>query len=733
MVGCWYLNERHIGGYKRMTKLCCGVVGVVLSAIAFGQTTITSGPTNQNIVLAPNGTGIVQATPFSATAAEIGSIGPYGSGSAPICFVDGFVYTNISACITYLQTTLGLNGGTIVSRLPEDLPIGVFAIPNWHGTVILGNGTTNSGNCSQTAPFNCWMTQGPLLLPDELKLIGVQPANLGFSNSRGTVISFDSGNFPSPLKAATAPTLACDSTAGSIASGTTIYVQIDESNNLLDNSNNANAQATPGHSAVSTEVSKLLNSTNCTGTGPYEVTFTAPGQLTSSNALFDAVDVGVYSATTSGQELENKSGTDLTCPTAGVVDTNGCNGFTGTIKITNIPSVEGAGGRTAPCYRSSNHDATGFVTDCSNPLVYVGVGVPGVAGNAFEARVEHLMLLGSPTGATTILTNEPAIGVLNGNGQENSGVDDVIVTGAFGSKPDGTNVHTAMVYFGFDSANSYIRDLHVPSNSGPSTSCMVDLVIDGRIGTTGTAGARLLENASLNGNNATGGCPGSSTSSYRMLVTGQNADIGAKDLHIEAKGDGIFVDNVAGGVFHAESCTQTLGYSCMHFSASADISEGFVGKQGDTHPSFTDDTCSPSCVISPPGGKGFGAAYSMRPSFGAINLNNMLLSASAPTIAAGGCGGAAASIPTNNGTGAFTVNVGTMPTAGGCTVTMPAAKTDWVCSCTDRTTNSTLVFACKQSNTTASTTSVTLTNYSDVAVATPFVAIDVLRVSCNAY
>ena len=116
-----------------------------------------------------------------------------------------------------------------------------------------------------------------------------------------------------------------------------------------------------------------------------------------------------------------------------------------------------------------------------------------------------------------------------------------------------------------------------------------------------------------------------------------------------------------------------------------------------------------------------------------LNVANLLISPTAPTIAAGDCGGSAASIPSNNGTAAFAVNVGTAPTSGGCTITLPAATTDWVCSCTDRTTNSTSVFSCKQSNTSASTTSAVLTNYSDVAVATAFTANDVLRVSCMAY
>jgi len=102
-----------------------------------------------------------------------------------------------------------------------------------------------------------------------------------------------------------------------------------------------------------------------------------------------------------------------------------------------------------------------------------------------------------------------------------------------------------------------------------------------------------------------------------------------------------------------------------------------------------------------------------------------------PTIAGAGCGGSAASIPATNGNFTFNINVGTAPTSGGCTVTMPAATTGWNCSVNDFTTISTSVFVQKQ--TASSTTSVTFQNYSDVAVATAPTANDIYHVSCQAY
>lgn len=117
---------------------------------------------------------------------------------------------------------------------------------------------------------------------------------------------------------------------------------------------------------------------------------------------------------------------------------------------------------------------------------------------------------------------------------------------------------------------------------------------------------------------------------------------------------------------------------------------------------------------------------------GSINFANVLLSPTAPTIAAGGCGGAAASIATNNGTAAFTVNVGTTPTSAGCAIGMPTATNGWNCFATDITTNSTAVSQLKQTATGSSTTQVTIVNYSDISVATAPTASDIWQVSCFA-
>lgn len=109
---------------------------------------------------------------------------------------------------------------------------------------------------------------------------------------------------------------------------------------------------------------------------------------------------------------------------------------------------------------------------------------------------------------------------------------------------------------------------------------------------------------------------------------------------------------------------------------------------------------------------------------------HQLITPFAPTISANGCGGSGASIATNNGPASFTVNVGTAPTQS-CTFTLPIpAATGWNCTASDLTTSSTNVFLQKQTATNTSTA--TITNFNDVAVASHFVTGDILAVSCFA-
>lgn len=110
-----------------------------------------------------------------------------------------------------------------------------------------------------------------------------------------------------------------------------------------------------------------------------------------------------------------------------------------------------------------------------------------------------------------------------------------------------------------------------------------------------------------------------------------------------------------------------------------------------------------------------------------LAVTNIVMSATAPT-ATTFC--TSPSIAANNGTAAFTINVGTSCATSTGTLTMPAATTGWVCDFHDVTTPASY----KPDQTGGTTTTVTLTNYTrTTGVAANWVASSVIRAQCSAY
>ena len=112
-----------------------------------------------------------------------------------------------------------------------------------------------------------------------------------------------------------------------------------------------------------------------------------------------------------------------------------------------------------------------------------------------------------------------------------------------------------------------------------------------------------------------------------------------------------------------------------------------------------------------------------------ISISHLMISAATPTISHGF--GTNASVVHNNGTAVFTVNVGTGGTVSSGVIGLPTAKNGWAVHCDDVTTQSTSVFITKQ--TASSTTSATITQYSDAAVPTAWTPNDVLVCQAAAY
>lgn len=101
----------------------------------------------------------------------------------------------------------------------------------------------------------------------------------------------------------------------------------------------------------------------------------------------------------------------------------------------------------------------------------------------------------------------------------------------------------------------------------------------------------------------------------------------------------------------------------------------------------------------------------------------------APVIAAG-FGGGSPTVNAPNGTKSFQVTIGTASGSTG-QLTMPTAQTGWNCSANDLTTHTAANFQVLQ--TVQSPTSVTFTDYSDIAGAATWVAGDVLAIQCASF
>ena len=122
--------------------------------------------------------------------------------------------------------------------------------------------------------------------------------------------------------------------------------------------------------------------------------------------------------------------------------------------------------------------------------------------------------------------------------------------------------------------------------------------------------------------------------------------------------------------------------------------------------------------------------------YAAVDAGNRLLSgvlmisATAPTVASGGCTtGSAQSISTNNGTAAFMITIGGATCGTTIVLTMPTATTGWACQAQDTTAPVNDIITSAPTN----TTSITLTHRNSALAATNFVGADLVLVQCMAF
>lgn len=110
--------------------------------------------------------------------------------------------------------------------------------------------------------------------------------------------------------------------------------------------------------------------------------------------------------------------------------------------------------------------------------------------------------------------------------------------------------------------------------------------------------------------------------------------------------------------------------------------------------------------------------------------NGALISGTTATISSGF--GSTPSVVNFNTSLAFQINVGTGGAASTGTIGLATAPHGWNCTCTDITTNSSTVFACKQTGAGTATTA-PIGEFTAAGVAQAWTASDILNVSCVAF
>lgn len=300
----------------------------------------------------------------------------------------------------------------------------------------------------------------------------------------------------------------------------------------------------------------------------------------------------------------------------------------------------------------------------------------------------------------------------------------------FGSSVQGTTESTRMSYI-----NNHVEDAGLDCyDFGTSGSAgFVQTIVTGNTGLRCNGIGMLFE-----GN--TGGYVGfhhiqnnlieSATSGYRLDQTGMGVQMVGNDCRsctisydLNSPTSLIFNDN------SSESATTDLALGTADFSIFTNMTNT---------PVFTGTFGANSLIWGikgvntqlPTAAQNLGAGGNNLTGVSALTLTNgttPLLVQQAPSILSGF--GTSPSVPHNNGSAAFTVNVGTGGTASSGTVSMPiAASNGWACSVTDISTpaNKTLQSA-------TSTNSVTVIGFNAAGTQTAWAASDILSFQCSAY
>ena len=483
---------------------------------------------------------VLQATPGGQTAQMFfdmpgTSLNPILNGT---CYVDGFVHINLASCVNAL-TANGQASGIIYDNLPEEITSNPFP-SSFAGKLYLGPDVGGAASTCGTGNVNCWVWDVPAVIPAGLDVQGVGGVIAGNSWSTGTAFTFGS-TFMTALGSPAQPTLACSATGGTLSNGT-YYVQVAWVNNL---ETNAGASAVPGYSSPSTEKSVTCSN----GTSTQSITVSSPGAAGGTNALA-ATDFAIYSA--SGAGLEESGCSQVTQSCTGQNVTCGANGV-GTSDV--VACKLGSTATVTAIASTANGGNPPPLIDTSNPLVVIARG-SRATNISFGDDLRDISINGSNTGGNTSVTNEPSVGVLNLQGEEQSGLNGVLVTGPW---------LNAGLYSETDAVNYHITNSQINGGSSTTTTyipAIFDNRVSGNVKVQGGTPHGIFD-TTITCRTAGASCP------YVVYVTGPNANAVFLGDHIETNastGDCIYTTNSATAMVYggANYCSKSV----VHNAAS---------------------------------------------------------------------------------------------------------------------------------------------------------------------
>lgn len=301
---------------------------------------------------------------------------------------------------------------------------------------------------------------------------------------------------------------------------------------------------------------------------------------------------------------------------------------------------------------------------------------------------------------------------------------------------DDAGVVTVTVKPDAGTASQWIRSISsagVPGKSQPSSSDLSDAA---------NVAMRNVANAFI-GNQTI--AVGQTTSAQTDLLINPTTKSSGNFADFQVNGTSVFKVNSAGGValkgMTLGTATLTDAELRLYDSAGGfrfqssnmDLGSGSVIRwtNGTSNGGTADTALSRNAAgIVQVGNTGANASGSAK--MAGLLFTNLADSATAPTISSGF--GSSPSIPANNGTAAFTVNVGTGGAASSGVIGMPTATTGWSCNVTNQTAVAANRGDQRTVQTASTATTITVQNQTiSTGAALVWTASDVLVVQCRAY